>query len=63
MRIRDHATYEDLIEVPENMVAELIEGDLYASPRPASPHTNAASTLGFVVGPPFHFGNGGPGGW
>jgi Uma2 family endonuclease len=45
------------------MVAELIEGELYASPRPAGPHTNAASALGFILGPPFHFGNGGPGGW
>jgi Uma2 family endonuclease len=62
-RFREHATYEDLIAVPENMVAELIDGELYASPRPAGPHTMAASALGFVIGPPFHFGNGGPGGW
>jgi Uma2 family endonuclease len=62
-RLREHATYEDLVNVPENMVAELIEGELYASPRPAGPHTRAASALGFVLGPPFHFGNGGPGGW
>ncbi|MGZ5444798.1 MAG: hypothetical protein ACXW5J_24235 [Thermoanaerobaculia bacterium] len=40
-RVREEATYEDLLKVPENMVAELIEGELYASPRPAGPHTNA----------------------
>jgi Uma2 family endonuclease len=62
-RLREHATYEDLVRVPDNMVAELIEGELYASPRPAGPHTNAASALGFFIGPPFQFGNGGPGGW
>lgn len=62
-RVREGATYEDLINVPENMVAELIEGELYASPRPAGPHTNAASVLTMLLGPPFHIGNGGPGGW
>src|SRR5215216_5713218 len=62
-RLREHATYEDLLKVPENMVAELIEGELYASPRPAGPHTNAASVLGFLLGPPFQIGSGGPGGW
>jgi Uma2 family endonuclease len=62
-RLREHATYDDLIKVPDNMVAELIEGELYASPRPAGPHTRAASALGFLLGPPFQFGIGGPGGW
>ena len=62
-RLREHATYEDLLQVPENMVAELIDGQLYASPRPAGPHTNAASALGFHLGPAFQFGRGGPGGW
>jgi len=62
-RVREEATYEDLIKVPENMVAELIEGELYTAPRPAGPHTNAASALMMLIGPPFHFGNGGPGGW
>jgi Uma2 family endonuclease len=62
-RLREHATYQDLVKVPENMVAELIEGELYASPRPAGPHTNAASALGGFLVPPFHFGRGGAGGW
>jgi len=44
-RVREHATYEDLLEVPDNMVAELIEGELYASPRPGFPHADAASEL------------------
>ncbi|HJQ38699.1 MAG TPA: Uma2 family endonuclease [Thermoanaerobaculia bacterium] len=57
------ATYEDLIAVPENMVAELIDGELYASPRPPGPHIRARSALGGLIGPPFDFGKGGPGGW
>ena len=62
-RVREHATYEDLLRVPENMVAELIEGELFASPRPRGAHTRAASRLGYILGPPFDFGEGGPGGW
>ncbi|HUR81750.1 MAG TPA: Uma2 family endonuclease [Thermoanaerobaculia bacterium] len=61
--VREHATYEDLMKVPDNMVAELIEGELYASPRPAGPHSRASSRLGFVLGPPFDLARGGPGGW
>ena len=62
-RLREHATYEDLLKVPENMVAELIEGELFASPRPAGPHSRASSRLGFILGPPYDLGRGGPGGW
>ena len=62
-RVREHATYEDLLRVPENMVAELIEGELFASPRPRSSHANAASGIGYAVGPAYHFGSTGPGGW
>ncbi len=57
------ATYEDLKKVPDIMVAEIVDGELHASPRPALPHANAASALGALLGLPFHFGRGGPGGW
>jgi Uma2 family endonuclease len=42
---RTHATYDDVLNAPETLVAELIEGDLYTSPRPAVPHARAASAL------------------
>lgn len=45
------------------MVGEIVRGVLYASPRPASPQTAAASVLGEELGPPFKRGKGGPGGW
>jgi len=58
-----NATYQDVLDAPKHLVAELIDGDLYLSPRPGGPHTGVASTLGFLLGPPFHIGSGGPGGW
>lgn len=57
------ATYEDLQRVPDHLVAEIIDGDLYATPRPALRHALAASSLGAELVPPFQNGRGGPGGW
>ncbi|WP_414641303.1 Uma2 family endonuclease [Archangium sp.] len=48
---------------PEEMVAEILDGELHLSPRPARPHANAASILGALLVPPFRLGRGGPGGW
>lgn len=58
-----HATYEDVLNAPEHMVAEIIYGDLSLQPRPAKPHAAAATALGEELGPPFKRGRGGPGGW
>ena len=63
---RRRATYEDLIAVPEHMVGEIVDGDLYASPRPASPHARAATAIGGGLWNQFDRppgGPGGPGGW
>jgi Uma2 family endonuclease len=61
--LKTGATYDDLREVPDNFVAEMFDGDLYASPRPAISHTHAASMLGGELVGPFHRGRNGPGGW
>ena len=45
MPLKHNATYEDLCVVPDHMVAEILDGDLYASPRPALPHAQASSML------------------
>lgn len=60
---RRPATYQDLIDAPEHMVAELIRGELCLQPRPASPHLFAGSSLGDEILGPFQKGRGGPGGW
>ena len=61
---RKFATYEDLFDLPDNVVGEIIHGQLITHPRPAPKHASAASTLGMTIGPPYHRGrDGGPGGW
>src|SRR5438874_5416334 len=47
--VKRNATYDDLCALPDHMVAEIIDGDLFASPRPASPHALASSMLGAAV--------------
>ncbi|HXA20325.1 MAG TPA: Uma2 family endonuclease [Thermoanaerobaculia bacterium] len=57
------ATYEDLLKVPDNLIGELIDGELYVTPRPAIPHMNVISALGADLNIRFQRGSGGPGGW
>lgn len=61
--LKTGATYDDLVAVPENLVAEMFDGDLYATPWPGPLHAHAASVLGVEIGGPFHRGRNGPGGW
>jgi Uma2 family endonuclease len=63
---RRPATYEDLMAVPEHLVAEIIDGELITSPRPASPHALACSGILSVLFDRFNGSAGGPsapGGW
>ncbi len=57
------ATYEDLVKLPDNLVAEIINGELHASPRPAPAHAIAGASVGGLLTGPYNFGRGGPGGW
>jgi len=62
--IRRRATYEDLCQVPDHKVAEILDGELSVSPRPALRHASASSGLGGQLWGPFQGGRGGgPGGW
>ena len=57
------ATYQDVLNAPPNMVAEVVAGTLHTQPRPAMRHAWASSRLGMKIGSPFNLGDGGPGGW
>ena len=57
------ATYADIEALPENVVGEIIDGELFVQPRPAAPHANATTILGSEIVGPFRLGRGGPGGW
>ncbi len=60
---RTLATYEDLFNLPANVVGQIVFGTLHAHPRPAVAHAIATSAIGEELGPPFKRGKGGPGGW
>ena len=57
------ATFQDVLDAPSNLVAEVVAGTLHARPRPKNCHAWASSGLLMIVGPPFNYGDGGPGGW
>lgn len=62
-RVREKVTYEDLLKVPDNMVAEVIAGELYTWPRPSGKHARVSSRLGMKIGSAYDLGDSGPGGW
>lgn len=62
-RAKKPATYEDLFNLPEHLVAEILDGELIVSPRPGPRHANTSSSLGGKLVPPFGHADGGPGGW
>lgn len=57
------ATYDDLVAVPDILVAEIVDGELWTSPRPAPRHARASSSALALLMPAFDFGRPSPGGW
>lgn len=57
------ATRADLDALPPTWRGEVIDGELYAFPRPAAPHADIESSIGYDLKGPFQRGRGGPGGW
>jgi Uma2 family endonuclease len=59
---RPRATYQDVLDAPEHMIAEIFDGELVLSPRPAWLHQSVSYQLGRALGN--RFGRDGePGGW
>ena len=46
---RRRATYQDVLDAPDDVVAEVIDGVLYLQPRPRVHHTNVSSKLGAAL--------------
>jgi len=56
------ATYADLMALPEDVRAEVLAGEVVASPSPSPRHATVQRTVSRFVGGPFHDddGRGGP---
>lgn len=57
------ATYADIEALAEHLVGEIVDGELFVSPRPAIPHQRAEGEIYADLRDPFDRGRGGPGGW
>lgn len=57
------AVYDDLLALPDHVVGEIVGGELFVSPRPTPRHAAVSSGIGGKLWPPYHNGDGGPGGW
>lgn len=58
-----HATRADLDEIPLGWRGEIIDGTLYAFPRPRFAHADIESLVTSDIKNPYQRGRGGPGGW
>jgi Uma2 family endonuclease len=57
------ATYADIEALPEHLTGEIIDGELFVSPRPSPLHARAEGEIHADLRDPFDRGHGGPGGW
>lgn len=57
------ATYADIEALPPHLVGEIIDGELFVSPRPRPRHSRAETNIIADLAGPFDRGRGGPGGW
>lgn len=57
------ATYADIEALPPHLTGQIIDGELFVSPRPAPAHARTVSTLGGLINVQFDVGLMGPGGW
>jgi Uma2 family endonuclease len=62
---RKLATYDDLLALPEDVRAEVLDGEVIVSPSALTDHSRVQRSLGAFIGKPFDDddGRGGPGGW
>ncbi|MGF1502639.1 MAG: Uma2 family endonuclease [Paracoccaceae bacterium] len=56
-------TYQDVLDAPEHLVAEIIAGELHTHPRPRTRHGRVTLKLSSRLDRAFDDGIDGPGGW
>ena len=57
------ATYQDVLDAPEGMRAEILDGELVMQARPMPEHDFVAGALNEIMRSSFQRGRGGPRGW
>jgi Uma2 family endonuclease len=57
------ATYQDVLDAPAPDVAQVVDGELYLTPRRGGPYEAVRTSIGFELGTWFHHGTSGAGGW
>jgi Uma2 family endonuclease len=62
-RSRRPATVRDLDDLPEDVIGQIVDGELIVLPRPDHPHVFAATGLTWALFGPLCQGLNGPGGW
>ena len=55
--------YDQLEVLPEDLIGEILNGQLHTQPRPAGPHARVASRIDRTIGRSYDDGIDGPGGW
>ncbi len=63
IRLGRPATWADLLDLPDDVIGEIVNGEIVVSSRPGQPHVVVASAFGVHLAGPLQFGIGGPGGW
>lgn len=57
------ATYQDVLDAPDGMRAEILDGELVMQARPMPEHDFVSGALNEILRSTFQRGRGGPGGW
>lgn len=56
VRTNKKSAYDDILKLPENWVGEIVDGELFASPRPGPEHALASVRLAGKLEPSFRGG-------
>jgi Uma2 family endonuclease len=60
---RRRATYQDVLDAPDDKIAEIVNGVLHLSPWPGLVQSYVMTSLAGELGASFQLGRDGPGGW